>query len=82
MGGKALETASAWALSPLGVAWKVLETAASWSKAQGALARVLWASRTGEEGQIREEPGPTEREATKKLLPMASSESALKAQDT
>ena len=76
---KALEIASSWALSLLGVAWKVLETASPWSKAQGTLARVLQASRNGEKCQTREEPGQREREAAKKLLLLASSESALKA---
>ena len=67
------------ALSLLGVARKVLETASSWSKAQGTLARVLRASSRGEKAQIKEEPGQREREAAKKLLLLASSESAQKA---
>ena len=60
---KALEAASAWALSRLGAAWRVLKTASSWSKAQGALARVLWGSRIGAICQVRKEPGQREREA-------------------
>ena len=39
---KTLEAASAWALSLMGAAWRVLETASPWSGSQGALARVLW----------------------------------------
>ena len=79
MARKALETASAWTLSLLEVAWKVLKTASPWSKAQGVIARVLRVYRNGEKYQIREEPGQREREAAKKLLLLASSESALKA---
>ena len=66
-------------LSLLGMARKALETASSWSKAQGTLARVLRASSRGEKAQIKEEPGQREREAAKKLLLLASSESAQKA---
>ena len=81
MGGKAEEGTKDGrkALSLLGVARKVLETASSWSKAQGTLTRVLRASSSGEEDQIREEPGQREKEAAKKLLLLASSESAQKA---
>ena len=66
-------------LSLLGMARKVLETASSWSKAQGILARVLWASSRGEKTQVKEDPGQREREAAKKLLLLASSESVQKA---
>ena len=54
---KALEAASAGALSLLGVVWKVLKTASSCNEAQGALARVLRVSMRGENCQIREGPG-------------------------
>ena len=66
-------------LSLLGTARKVLETATSWSKAQGTLARVLRAARKGERAQANEDPGQGEREVAKKLLLLASQESAQKA---
>ena len=66
-------------LSLLGTARKVLETATSWSKAQGTLARVLRAKTNGERAQAKEDPGQGEREVAKKLLLLASQESAQKA---
>ena len=68
-------------LSLLGTARKVLERASSLSKAQGTLARVLRASSKGEVVQINEDPGQREGEAAKKLLLLALSESAQKAQE-
>ena len=49
-------------LSLLGMARKALETASSWSKAQGTLARVLRASSKGEKAQVKEDPGQRERQ--------------------
>ena len=67
------------ALSLLGVARKILETATSWNRAQGTLARVLLTASRGERSQVREEPGQREREAAKRVLLLVASESAQKA---
>ena len=66
-------------LSLMRTAKKVLETATSWSKAQGTLSRVLWAESKGERAQAKEGPGQGERETARKLLLLASQESAQKA---
>ena len=65
--------------SLLGTARKVLKTATSWNKAQGTLARVLRAKIKGNRDQAREDPGQEEREVARKLLLLASQESAQKA---
>ena len=63
MARKTLEAVFAWALSLLGVAWKVLKTAPSWKEAQGALAGVPRVSRRRKNCQMREGPGKRERGA-------------------
>ena len=55
-----------------------METARSWNKAQGTLARVLWTETKGERAQAKEAPGQGERKTAKKLLLLASQESAQK----
>ena len=57
MAKKALEEAAAWALSLLGAAWRILETASSWRGVQGGLARALRRHRIGEIGQARRGTG-------------------------
>ena len=65
---KALEVAVAWALSLLGAAWRILETASSWSGAQGDLARMLRRHRIGEIGQAMMETGQKGRETSPESL--------------
>ena len=59
-----MEEAAAWALSLLGAAWRILETASSWSGVQGGLDRMLRRHKIREVGQARRGMGQEERETS------------------